>query len=71
MKLKLNRKRIQQIGAISFTDVVFLLLIFFLLSSSFVIQTGLKVDLQSEKTGHAYAAGNHRYAHARWPRFYQ
>jgi len=49
MKLKLNRKRIQQIGAISFTDVVFLLLIFFLLSSSFVIQTGLKVDLPKVK----------------------
>lgn len=27
------------------TDIVFLLLIFFLLSSSFIVQTGIKVDL--------------------------
>jgi biopolymer transport protein ExbD len=35
----------------SLTDIVFLLLIFFLLSSSFVIQSGIKVQLPKSVTG--------------------
>ena len=35
----------------SLTDIVFLLLIFFLLSSSFVIQSGIKVQLPKSATG--------------------
>lgn len=37
------------IDAAPMVDVVFLLLIFFILSSSFVLQPGIKVDLQPSK----------------------
>jgi len=45
-----SRKRISAISAVSLTDIVFLLLIFFLLSSTFIIQPGIKVDLPSTRT---------------------
>ena len=41
-------KKTRLIGALESTamaDIIFLLLIFFLLSSSFILQTGIKVDL--------------------------
>ena len=40
-----RRKRIAALNPVSLTDIVFLLLIFFLLSSSFVMQPGIKVHL--------------------------
>jgi biopolymer transport protein ExbD len=40
-----RRKRLLAINPVSLTDIVFLLLIFFLLSSSFVMQPGIKVHL--------------------------
>jgi biopolymer transport protein ExbD len=40
----------------SLTDIVMLLLIFFLLSSQFVIQTGVKVKLPGSKTNEQSAA---------------
>lgn len=43
-------RRISAIPAVSLTDVVFLLLIFFLLSSSFIVQPGIKVDLPRTQT---------------------
>ena len=36
---------ITDFGAVSLTDIVFILLIFFLLSASFVVQSGIKVKL--------------------------
>jgi len=45
-----NRKRITSFSAVSLTDIVFLLLIFFLLSSTFVVQPGIKVDLPTTRT---------------------
>jgi biopolymer transport protein ExbD len=45
-----TRKRISVFSAVSLTDIVFLLLIFFLLSSTFIVQPGIKVDLPSTRT---------------------
>ena len=45
MKFEYKNKRITTFTADSLTDIVFLLLIFFLLTSSFVVQPGIKVQL--------------------------
>ncbi|MEX0602728.1 MAG: biopolymer transporter ExbD [Bacteroidota bacterium] len=45
MKLRTEHKLLTVFSYSSLTDIVFLLLIFFLLSSSFVIQPGIKVQL--------------------------
>ncbi|MDP8204528.1 MAG: biopolymer transporter ExbD [Candidatus Tenebribacter mawsonii] len=45
MIIKTRKKRISSIGLISFTDVIFLLLIFLLISSNFITHSGIKVDL--------------------------
>ncbi len=45
MKIKLKRERISSAGMISFTDVIFLLLIFLLISTNFVTHSGIKVNL--------------------------
>lgn len=45
MKTKLKRKRISSLALISFTDVIFLLLIFLLISSSYITHSGIKVNL--------------------------
>ena len=45
MKFETSRKHLSVFSLSSLTDIVFLLLIFFLLTSQFVIQTGVKVKL--------------------------
>lgn len=45
MKFGRRRTYFKQIESTALTDIVFLLLIFFLLTSSFVSRTGIKVDL--------------------------
>jgi len=45
MIIKTKKKRLSTIGLISFTDVIFLLLIFLLISSNFITHSGIKVDL--------------------------
>ncbi|MDP8201138.1 MAG: biopolymer transporter ExbD [Candidatus Tenebribacter burtonii] len=45
MIIKTRKKRISSIGLISLTDVIFLLLIFLLISSNFITNSGIKVDL--------------------------
>ncbi|MDP8220370.1 MAG: biopolymer transporter ExbD [Candidatus Stygibacter frigidus] len=45
MKIKLKRKRLSTVALISFTDVIFLLLIFLLISTNFVTSSGIKVNL--------------------------
>lgn len=45
MRIKLKKKRISTAALISFTDVIFLLLIFLLISSNFITHSGIKVEL--------------------------
>ncbi|HPY96366.1 MAG TPA: biopolymer transporter ExbD [Candidatus Cloacimonadota bacterium] len=45
MKLKLKKKAITSVALISMTDIVFLLLIFLLISSSFVTHQGVQITL--------------------------
>jgi biopolymer transport protein ExbD len=51
MKLETNKKRMVMFSAISLTDIVLLLLIFFMLTSSFVVMPGIKVRLPRAATG--------------------
>lgn len=45
MDFEPHREPIRTFSAIGLTDIVLLLLIFFLLSSTFILQPGIKVDL--------------------------
>lgn len=45
MKIKTHREPMTSFNTISLTDIIFLLLVFFLLSSTFVLQPGIKVQL--------------------------
>lgn len=45
MKIRANIAPLSEFNMISLTDIVFLLLIFFLLSSTFVLQPGVKIKL--------------------------
>ena len=45
MKIKLKKKPITSVALISMTDVVFLLLIFLLISSSYVTNNGIKINI--------------------------
>ena len=45
MRTKLKKKRISTAALISFTDVIFLLLIFLLISSNFITNSVIKVEL--------------------------
>ncbi len=51
MKIETSRKRMVLFSTISLTDIVLLLLIFFLLTSSFVVQPGIKVKLPKAASG--------------------
>lgn len=50
MKFTTHHQPLSVFSHSSLTDIVFLLLIFFLLSSSFVIQSGIKVKLPKSET---------------------
>jgi biopolymer transport protein ExbD len=50
MKFQTSNEPLSIFSYSSLTDIVMLLLIFFLLTSQFVIQTGVKVKLPSSKT---------------------
>ena len=50
MKIKANKESLTSFNAISLTDIIFLLLVFFLLSSTFVLQPGIKVQLPVTST---------------------
>ena len=50
MEINLSKKRITSVALISFADVIFLLLIFLLISSSFITHSGIKVNLPSSTT---------------------
>ena len=49
MKIKAHIEPITSFSTISLTDIIFLLLVFFLLSSTFVLQPGIKVQLPKTK----------------------
>ena len=49
MKLEMNNKPLVAFSVSSLTDIVMLLLIFFLLTSQFVLQTGVKIKLPGAK----------------------
>lgn len=51
MNFQMKRTKITTFSPISLTDIVLLLLIFFLLSSSFLVQPGIKVSLPKALTG--------------------
>ncbi len=51
MRLKVENKMLTNFSVSSLTDIVMLLLIFFLLSSSFVTSAGIKVQLPRAETG--------------------
>ena len=50
MKLKKHQAPMTTFNMISLTDIIFLLLIFFLLSSTFILQPGIKVELPRTTT---------------------
>lgn len=50
MNIKSEQKLLSTFSLSSLTDIVMLLLIFFLLSSSFIIQPGIKVELPKSDT---------------------
>ena len=50
MKIKAHIEPITTFNTISLTDIIFLLLVFFLLSSTFVLQPGVKVQLPTTTT---------------------
>lgn len=51
MKLQNSHKRISATYLISLTDVIFLLLIFLMLASNFITQTGINVRLPGSSSG--------------------
>jgi biopolymer transport protein ExbD len=51
VKLRTNQPLLTGFAAISLTDIVFLLLVFFLLSSTFFLQLGIKVRLPESVAG--------------------
>lgn len=55
MKFELSNKPLSIFSFSSLTDIVMLLLIFFLLTSQFVIQTGVKVKLPGAKNNEQLA----------------
>ncbi|MBW6516404.1 MAG: biopolymer transporter ExbD [Candidatus Cloacimonetes bacterium] len=50
MQLSLAKKRVSSVTLISFADVIFLLLIFLLISSNFITHSGIKVNLPASST---------------------
>lgn len=58
MKFAAEQKLLTSFSVSSLTDIVMLLLIFFLLSSSFVMQPGIKVQLPNAETGETQTEKN-------------
>ncbi|MFA8344050.1 MAG: ExbD/TolR family protein [Rhodothermaceae bacterium] len=55
MKFKMSNEPLSIFSFSSLTDIVMLLLIFFLITSQFVVQTGVKVKLPGSKTNEQQA----------------
>ena len=54
MKFEMTKKPISIFSFSSLTDIVMLLLIFFMLTSQFVVQTGVKVKLPGAKNNEQF-----------------
>ena len=52
MKVSVKKKAITSVALISMTDVVFLLLIFLLITSNFITYTGIKIDIPTSQNAH-------------------
>ena len=52
MRVSLKNKAISSVALISMSDVVFLLLIFLLISSNFVTYTGLQIEIPTSTNAH-------------------
>ena len=50
MNIRAHRESLTTFNTISLTDIIFLLLVFFLLSSTFVLQPGIKIQLPATTT---------------------
>jgi biopolymer transport protein ExbD len=50
MRFKKRRRIVSALESTAMADIIFLLLIFFLLSSSFILQTGIRVQLPQVST---------------------
>ncbi|MBT4483277.1 MAG: biopolymer transporter ExbD [Candidatus Latescibacteria bacterium] len=50
MNIRAHREPLTTFNTISLTDIIFLLLVFFLLSSTFVLQPGIKIQLPATTT---------------------
>ncbi|HDL19412.1 MAG TPA: biopolymer transporter ExbD [Bacteroidetes bacterium] len=57
MKFEATKKRLTSFSTIGLTDIVLLLLIFFMLSSSFIVQPGIKVQLPKATTAAVESKG--------------
>lgn len=58
MGLKMKNRPSAEFNSSSISDIVFLLLIYFLLTSTFVTQVGIKVDLPQSKSTKSSASPN-------------
>lgn len=57
MKFEATKKRLTSFTTIGLTDIVLLLLIFFMLSSTFIVQPGIKVQLPKATTAAVESKG--------------
>lgn len=58
MKISLKKKPITSVTLISMTDVVFLLLIFLLITSSYITNTGIKINMPGSTSSQKEYTGN-------------
>lgn len=58
MKVMVKKKAISSVALISMTDVVFLLLIFLLITSNFISFTGIKIDVPTSRNAHTEISKN-------------
>ncbi len=58
MKVSVKKKAITSVALISMTDVVFLLLIFLLITSNFISFTGIKIDVPTSQNAHVEITRN-------------
>jgi biopolymer transport protein ExbD len=58
MRVSVKKKPLATTALISMTDVVFLLLIFLLITSNYVTYTGIKIDIPTSENAHADSQNN-------------
>jgi biopolymer transport protein ExbD len=58
MRVSVKKKPLATTALISMTDVVFLLLIFLLITSNYVTYTGIKIDIPTSQNAHSDSTNN-------------